>query len=282
MSVDVKNLTFVYNKGLPFETTALDEVSCSFRKGKITGIMGRTGCGKTTLVQLIAGLEVPASGSILIDGEDINADSYDRTALRRRLGIVFQYPERQLFEATVYKDVGFGLKHFGLSEEEKKERIYEALETMGFDPKAVESRSPLAASGGEKRRLAIAGVLAVRPEYLILDEPVAGLDPAGREVFEEVIRDLNRKGMTIIVVSHNGDFIADITDDLIVMEKGKIAMLGSTVEVFSDIDGLKELGIGVSRAREIADSLKKRGVEIKDDIITVDELVRALTERGRC
>ena len=282
MSIEIKELTFIYNKGLPFEKTALNEVSCVIRKGSITGIMGRTGCGKTTLIQLIAGLEQPSSGSIFIDGEDINADGYDRRALRRRLGIVFQYPERQLFETTVYKDIGFGLRYSGLSEDEKKDRIYEALSIMGFDPEAISSRPPLAASGGEKRRIAIAGVLAVRPEYLIFDEPVAGLDPAGREQFEQIIKDLNRRGVTVIAVSHNGDFVADITDELIVMDGGRIARSGKTAEIFRDIGGLTELGVGVSRARETAEALRCRGFDLKDDIITAGELVRALAEGRAC
>ena len=205
MPITVTNLTCVYGAGTPFETTALRDVSVTVENGSFVGILGRTGCGKSTLIQIMAGLLTPTAGTVMLDGQDIHARRYDRSILRRKVGIVFQYPECQLFETTVEKDVAFGLKHSGLSAAEKQARVRWALETVGFSFEKVHDQPPMGLSGGEKRRVAIAGVLATRPEYLILDEPIAGLDPLGREAFLQLITELNRGGMTILMVSHNAD-----------------------------------------------------------------------------
>ena len=205
MPITVTNLTCVYGAGTPFETTALRDVSVTVENGSFVGILGRTGCGKSTLIQIMAGLLTPTAGTVMLDGQDIHARRYDRSILRRKVGIVFQYPECQLFETTVEKDVAFGLKHSGLSAAEKQARVRWALETVGFSFEKVHDQPPMGLSGGEKRRVAIAGVLATKPEYLILDEPIAGLDPLGREAFLQLITELNRGGMTILMVSHNAD-----------------------------------------------------------------------------
>lgn len=205
MPITVTNLTCVYGAGTPFETTALRDVSVTVENGSFVGILGRTGCGKSTLIQIMAGLLTPTAGTVMLDGQDIHARRYDRSILRRKVGIVFQYPECQLFETTVEKDVAFGLKHSGLSAAEKQTRVRWALETVGFSFEKVHDQPPMGLSGGEKRRVAIAGVLATKPEYLILDEPIAGLDPLGREAFLQLITELNRGGMTILMVSHNAE-----------------------------------------------------------------------------
>lgn len=285
MSITVSDLSHTFDTGTAFETCALSNVTMTIKSSKITGIMGMTGCGKSTLIQMISGLYVPQKGQIMIDGEDINDPSYDRFALRRKLGIVFQYPENQLFETTAYKDVAFGLKHSGMTDEEKDRNIRWAFEVTGFDFDAVAGESPLGLSGGEKRRLVIAGVLAVKPKYLILDEPVAGLDPIGRTRFMHLIRKLNKDGMTIIMVSHNADAIAECTDSLFIMRNGSILCSGNTREIFADADMVRSCGIDVSRPRHIAEMLADKGADISSNLITYDdllpELIRIMERKNR-
>ena len=276
MSIEIENLTFTYGRGTPFETAALQDVSAVIRTGSITGIMGKTGCGKSTLMQLIAGLEKPEQGRILVDGKDINGDGYDRLELRRKVGVVFQYPETQLFETTVFREVGFGLRHSKLTPEEKKDRVFHVLTQLGFVPGEVGERSPFSMSGGEKRRLAIAGILAADPEYLFLDEPFAGLDPVSRDRFAGLIRGLHEQGVTVILISHNGDYIAELTEDLLVLSEGRIAASGKTRELFRDIALMESLGIGVSQSRAIAEMLREKGWSLPADILTDDELVEAV------
>jgi len=281
MPIEIKNVSYVYAKGTPFETTALQNVSMTIENGDFVGIMGHTGCGKSTLIQLIVGLMRPSEGEILIDGKDINLRGYNRSELRRKVGLVFQYPECQIFETTVEKDVAFGLKHLSLTKPEVTERVRWALETVGFGFEKVRDLSPLGLSGGEKRRVAIAGVLAVKPQVLILDEPVAGLDPLGREAFLKLTDELNAAGTTIIMVSHNVDALAEHAKRIVVLENGEIIMDGSAKEVLGNADKLTKNQIGISQSTIIAEMLLERGVNIKQDTIRYDELVSQLISLKR-
>ena len=276
MPIEVKNLSFTYSAGTPFETAALKNISLEIKNGEFIGVMGHTGCGKSTLIRALAGLLRPSEGSIVVDGSDINGRRYDRSKLRRKLGVVFQYPECQLFETTVEKDVAFGLKRSGLNKDEVTERVRWALEICGFDFEKIAKASPMGLSGGEKRRVAIAGVLAVKPEYLILDEPIAGLDHLGREAFLELITGLNADGMTIIMVSHNADCIGEYARRVLLMNGGELVGDGSPEELFSDVERMRSLHLGVSRSREIAWQLKKGGMDIPQDICSYGRLLPAV------
>ncbi len=276
MPIEIENVFYTYAKGTPFEAEALRDVSLTIKNGEFIGIMGHTGCGKSTLIQLIAGLLTPIKGNILLDGRNINSKEYDRKELRRKVGIVFQYPEYQLFETTVERDVMFGLKRLGLSKSESAERVKWALETLGFDFEKVRDISPLGLSGGEKRRVAIAGVLAVKPEVLILDEPIAGLDPLGREAFLSLTDELNSSGTSIIMVSHNADALAEHAKRIIVLENGKLIMDGAAREILSDVQYLKEKRLGTSQPAMIAELLRYRGIGIGHDVICRQELVSQL------
>ena len=284
MSIVIEELCYTYSPGSPFETKALSGLSLTIEKGEWAAIMGRTGCGKSTLIQLMAGLCKPASGRVLLDGEDINAPNYDRSALRRKVGLVFQYPECQLFETTVAKDVAFGLKHWGLSRAETEKRVNHSLELLGFDPEKVGRKPPMSLSGGEKRRVAIAGVLAAEPEYLILDEPIAGLDPLGREDFLELLTRLNGEGVTIIMVTHNADCVGEYAKRALVLENGGLAMDGTPEQVFSDVERLREMDLAVSSSREIAFMLRAGGLEIPENTVSYGRLLAELekTLKGRC
>lgn len=273
MPIEVNSVSYVYAKGTPFETSALRNVSLTVENGEFVGIMGHTGCGKSTLIQLIDGLMRPTEGKILLDGEDINSKGYDRYKLRRKLGIVFQYPEYQLFETTVERDVAFGLKHLGLSKAEVTDRARWALETVGFDFEKVRGLSPMGLSGGEKRRAAIAGVLAVKPEVLIFDEPVAGLDPLGRDALMELTYDLNAAGTTIIMVSHNADALAEYAGRIIVLENGELIEDGAARQILSDVRKLREKQLGISQPTLIAEMMRERGVDIGHDVIRYNELI---------
>ena len=221
MPITVTNLTCVYGAGTPFETTALRDVSVTVENGSFVGILGRTGCGKSTLIQIMAGLLTPTAGTVMLDGQDIHARRYDRSILRRKVGIVFQYPECQLFETTVEKDVAFGLKHSGLSAAEKQARVRWALETVGFSFEKVHDQPPMGLSGGEKRRVAIAGVLATKPEYLILDEPIAGVDPAARDFILHTILTNYSPESTILLSTHLIGDIEKVLDEVIFLQNGK-------------------------------------------------------------
>lgn len=279
MPITVRNVSLTYNAGTPLETAAVKNVSFEIADGSFVGVMGHTGCGKSTMLQLIDGLLKPDSGEILIDGEDINGHTYDRAILRRKVGMVFQYPEVQLFETTVEKDVSFGLKHSGLPAQEVERRVRRALEMLGFDYEKVRKKSPLGFSGGEKRRIAIAGVLAVMPDYLLLDEPIAGLDPLARADFLELLKKLNSEGMTIVMISHNADGIAECASRLLVFEDGGLVEDGSVAEVFRDAGGLRQRGLGVSSSRELAELLHNGGIELPQDICTYEQLRDSLLQR---
>ena len=238
----------------------LDQVSLQVGAGEFVGIVGCTGCGKTTLLKAMAGLLEVQDGEILLDGENIFSRRFDRAVLRRKVGMVFQYPEYQLFAQTVEKDVGFGLKYSRLSREEKQERVRWALEQMGFSYEEIKDQSPLSLSGGEKRRVAIAGVLATKPELLMLDEPLAGLDPMAREAFLEFLEKLTGQGVTVLMVSHNLDALAEHAARIIGMKQGKIVMDGSCQEVLGDSRALRTIGLLGSEAAQTAELLQESGV----------------------
>ena len=276
MPICTEEVTLTYNAGTSNAVAALDGVSLTIEDGSFVGVMGHTGCGKSTLLQLLAGLIAPTSGRVLVDGEDINSRGYDRLKLRGKMGVVFQYPECQLFETTVEKDVAFGLKHAGLSAEEVAERVRWALTAVGFDYETVRRQSPLGLSGGEKRRAAIAGILAMRPKYLLLDEPIAGLDPIGRTRFIHLLNTLHREGMTIFMISHNADSLAACARRILVLEQGRVIADGSPREVFRDVEWMERHSLGVSQSRKIGVQLALRGVPVPEDVVTYEALKAAL------
>lgn len=277
--LELRDLSYTYAPGTAYEAQALEKVSLCVQAGEFVGIMGRTGCGKSTLIQLVAGLITPTGGQILLDGEDINDRHYDRNVLRRKVGVVFQFPEIQLFEKTVARDLAFGLKQFNWTAEKKTAYIREALERLDFDYDRIKDKSPLGFSGGEKRRLAIAGVLAARPEILILDEPVAGLDPLGRDAFLKLLDELNRDGVTILMISHSADALAEHAGRIVVLKDGRLLRDGPTEVVFSDCAGLQAEGIGVGQVREVTERLRRRGVELPLNTVRYEQLLDALAGR---
>lgn len=272
MSIEIKRLSFSYNK----KDYAIENISLNINSAGIIGIAGHTGCGKSTLVQLIAGLLTPSEGTVYIDGENIFDKKYKRSELRKKLGIVFQYPETQLFEQSVEKDIAFALKKSGLSAAQKKERIKWAMELMRLDYGKMKDKSPLALSGGEKRKAAIAGVIVIRPKYLILDEPIAGLDPLSRDDFMQVLLELKRQGTTVIIVSHNADCLAEYADRVIVMNHGKIVMDSPPNEVYSKVDELKAMSLGTCNVKEISYLLCEKGISISNDVLKYNDLVSGL------
>lgn len=281
MPIALKDVSYTYAAGTAYAAGALDHVSLTIEDGEFVGIMGKTGCGKSTLIQLIAGLLTPDRGQVLVDGADIHDPGYDRTRLRRRVGVVFQHPEHQLFETTVAKDVAFGLKHFGWSEAEKKAAVRQALEAVGFDYETVRDQSPLSFSGGEKRRIAIAGILAAKPGILILDEPIAGLDPLGREAFLSMIDGLHAAGTTILMISHNADAIAEHAARVLVLERGRVLLDGPTAEVFAQRELLHAHEIGICQVREVAGMLAERGYDIPARTVRYDDLLPRLIALGK-
>lgn len=276
MPIEVRNVSLIYNEGTPFETKALDNVSFKIEDGEFVGIMGHTGCGKSTMMQLIDGLIEPSAGEIIIDGKIISDPGYDRGELRRNVGMVFQYPECQLFETTVEKDVAFGLKHSGLPAEEIADRVKWSLEILGFEYERIRKKSPLGFSGGEKRRIAIAGILAAKPKALLLDEPIAGLDPLGRADFLTLLQTLNEQGTTIVMISHNADCIGQCAKRVIVFEQGRTVLDGTTAEVFSDTEKMKSLHLSVGQSRELANLLAENGLPMPDGLTKYDELRSAV------
>ncbi|MBQ1353054.1 MAG: energy-coupling factor transporter ATPase [Firmicutes bacterium] len=280
MSIQVRDITHIYSEGLPYETVALKDVSFDVDDGQFVGIIGHTGSGKSTLLQHLNGLLKPKTGTIVVSGTDITADNAVLRDIRRKVGLVFQYPEYQLFEETVLKDVSFGPKNLGLEEDEIEKRAVEAIRLVGLDPDEFGERSPFELSGGQKRRVAIAGVLAMKPEVLILDEPTAGLDPKAHRDILEMIKDVHQKEKNItILVSHNMNDIAALSDKILVMENGGLAMEGSPAEIFAESDKLKEMGLGVPEITDILVRLKDRGFDIRQDIFSVDEAIKAIVEK---
>jgi len=278
--ISVENLTHTYSAGTPFEQTAIRDVSVTLTQGESIFVLGHTGSGKSTFVQHLNALLQPTRGTVKIDGEDINKDKISRRDVKRRVGLVFQYPEYQLFEETVAEDIAFGPKNMKLSKEEIDERVREAAGFVGVE-ESLFSRSPLELSGGQKRRVAIAGVIAMRPEVLILDEPTAGLDPIGSRTIMENIRNYREKsGATVLVVSHNMDDAARYCERLIVFDHGSIRMDGTPEQVFAHTEELMDVGLNVPKAAEIAAALRKRGVPLEGAVFTHDQLLRALRRAG--
>ncbi|HIY05092.1 MAG TPA: energy-coupling factor transporter ATPase [Candidatus Anaerotignum merdipullorum] len=271
MSIKINHLTHIYNPGTAFEKLALDDVTLEIQKGEFVGLIGHTGSGKSTLIQHLNGIISPTSGEILLDGENIHQDKSKLKEVRRRIGLAFQYPEYQLFEMTVYKDVAFGPTNLKLSEAEIHQNVVSALETVGISEELYE-KSPFELSGGQKRRVAIAGVLAMNPEVLILDEPTAGLDPKGRDEILRAIQELHEKrGITVILVSHSMEDVAKLVDRIIVMHRGKAAMQGEPREIFSHVDELEGMGLAAPQVSYVFAELKKRGWDVPTDIYTVQE-----------
>ena len=272
MSIEVRNLNYIYNAGMPGETVALNDVSFDVADREILGIIGHTGSGKSTLLQHLNGLIKPASGEIYVDGECITDGKAKMTDVRRKVGLVFQYPEYQLFEETVAKDVAFGPKNLGMDEAEIEERVKTAIALVGLDYEEIKDMSPFELSGGMKRRAAIAGVIAMDPKILILDEPTAGLDPsAHKEILAMVRRIHDEMGIILIFVSHNMADIAEMSDRVMVMSGGKVALEGTPAEVFSQGSRLAEMGLGVPPAREIAELIKSKAPGFKSEALTADE-----------
>ena len=275
MSISVKNLNYIYNPGMPGETVALSDVSFDVADGTVLGIIGHTGSGKSTLLQHLNGLIKPTSGDVYIDGECITDSKVKMTDIRRKVGLVFQYPEYQLFEETVSKDVAFGPKNLGLDEEEQIARVKKAIGLVGLDYEEIKDLSPFELSGGQKRRVAIAGVIAMDPKILILDEPTAGLDPsAHRDILAMVRRIHEEMGIILIFVSHNMGDIAEMSDRVMVMSGGKVALEGTPAEVFSHSDKLAEMGLDVPPAREIAELIKSRAPRFESKALTIDEAAK--------
>ena len=266
----------------PYERLALDDVSITIPEGKITAIAGHTGSGKSTLVQHLNGLISPTSGSVLVDGVDIAAKGQASRAARRSVGMVFQYPEHQLFEETVEQDIAFGPKNYGLTPEEVKERVRFAMDFVQLDYEEYSQRSPFQLSGGQMRRAAIAGVVALKPRYLVLDEPTAGLDPKGREELMQRILKLHRQEKnTIVLVSHSMDDIARFADNVVIMKQGRVLMEGSPREVFVREDFIRQAGLDVPQITNIVKALKSGGMDIPSDIYTMDEAVDAILRAVR-
>ena len=278
--IKVENLRHVYSAGTPFERVAVDNISVTVPQGQLVGIIGHTGSGKSTFIQHLNGLLQPTSGTVYCGGKDINADKFSRKAVKGEVGLVFQYPEYQLFEETVYKDIAFGPRNMKLGEEEIDRRVREAASFVGVDEELFES-SPLELSGGQKRRIAIAGVIAMRPEVLILDEPTAGLDPAGCEQILENICDYREKtGATVLIVSHNMDDVARLSERIIVFDHGKIAMDGTPEEIFSQPERLISMGLTVPHSTAVAMELRRLGLELPGAVYTHEKLLSAVIRAG--
>ena len=279
MSIELKNVTYTYSPGTAYEIHALKDINLSIPDGQFIGIIGHTGSGKSTLIQHFNALIRPTSGTITYNGEDIWGEKYDRRTLRSEVGLVFQYPEHQLFETDVFKDVCFGPKNLGLDRKETELRAYKALKMVGL-PDEYFYQSPFDLSGGQKRRVAIAGVLAMEPDVLILDEPTAGLDPKGRDEILELIKGLQETGMTIILVSHSMEDVANYVDRIIVMNKGSVMLDGVPKDVFAHYKELEEVGLAAPAVTYIMQQLKQNGFAVSTDATTIEEakeeILRAL------
>lgn len=277
MPIQIEHLTHTYMPGSPFSAVALRDITLTIEDGELIGLLGHTGSGKTTLVQHLNGLIKPTEGKVIVDGLDISEKGTSLLEVRRKVGLVFQYPEYQLFEETVAKDIAFGPKNLGLSPEAIDQRVRTAMEKVGLDYEEIADRSPFELSGGQMRRVAIAGVLAMQPKVLVLDEPTAGLDPAGRRSILDMIRQLHAAGgLTVIMVSHSMDDISTLATHLIVMSKGELAMTGTPREVFKNRELLSSIGLGVPQAAELAHQLREAGYDLPDDLYTSDELYSAI------
>ena len=279
-------MSHVYGRKTPNEHLALKNINLEIKEGEFVGIIGHTGSGKSTLVQLLNGLLQPTDGTVYVDGTDLSCKSKEAVAARRRVGMVFQYPEYQLFEETVADDIAFGPKNYGLSEEEVTERVKEAMDFVGLDYETYGKRSPFRLSGGQMRRVAIAGIIAMRPRYLILDEPSAGLDPVGRrEIFGQIERRYKETGITVVLVSHNMEDVAALANRLIILNHGEIAADGVPTDIFAtEQDVLRAAGVDVPPVTHVLQYLKGRGLDVETRVKTVsdgtDTIYRALRRNG--
>ncbi|MBR5560511.1 MAG: energy-coupling factor transporter ATPase [Clostridia bacterium] len=274
MSIVIEQLNYVYMSGGPYETKALNNVNLTIGDGEFIGLIGHTGSGKSTLVQHLNGLIMPTSGRVLVDGMDLADKATDRRAVRQRVGLVFQYPENQLFEETVEKDIAFGPKNLGLDENEIARRVKDAMRRVALDYDELHERSVFELSGGQMRRVAIAGVLAMEPQVLVLDEPCAGLDPRGREEILSLIRELHKEaGTTIVMVSHSMDDVASLAERVIVMNHGEVVMDGAPRDVFSCGEELRGMGLDVPQAVILAQKLREKGYDIPEGIYRTEEIM---------
>ncbi len=275
MPIEVKNLTHIYMEGTPFEARALDSVSLSIRDGEFIGVIGHTGSGKSTLIAHLNALDRPEPGTVFVNGMDLGAKDADLAKVRRTVGLVFQYPEYQLFEETVAKDVAFGPRNLKLPEDEVQARVRRAMEMVGLAERYAD-RSPFDLSGGQKRRAAIAGVLAMAPSILILDEPAAGLDPVGRREMLDLVKRIHEAGTTVVMVSHSMDDVGRLCDRLIVLEHGHVAFTGTPAEVFRHGDELRAIGLDVPECARLAAALREKGFSLPEDIYSYDDVRSAL------
>ena len=277
MSIQVKHLTHIYSEGLPQQSVALEDVTFSAEDGQFVGIIGHTGSGKSTLVQHLNGILKPKSGQILVSGTDITAEGVVLRDIRKKTGLVFQYPEYQLFEETVEKDVAFGPGNLGLGEDEIRRRVKEAIELVGLDYEEIRKRSPFDLSGGQKRRVAIAGVIAMKPEVLILDEPTAGLDPkAHRDVLQMIEKVHSHEGNIIFLISHNMDDIARMADKILVMDNGRLAMQGTAEEIFSQEEKLASMGLALPSSAQLMKLARKKGLPFDGNFLRIEDAEEAL------
>ncbi len=277
--IKTEKLTHVYSVSTPFEKVAIEGIDIEIPQGQLLAVIGHTGSGKSTFIQHLNALLQPTSGTVLCGGEDINKDKFSRRDVKWKVGLVFQYPEYQLFEENVYRDIAFGPSNMKLSAEEIDQRVREAAAFVGVD-EALFEHSPLELSGGQKRRIAIAGVIAMRPQVLILDEPTAGLDPRGcRQILENICNYREKTGATVIIVSHSMDDVARIAERIVVFHRGSIAMDGTPCEVFREAEKLVEIGLDIPKAAELALALRREGVELPDSIYTHEQLVSAILGR---
>ncbi len=285
MSIIIEDLNHIYMPNTPFESLALKDVNWNIQDGEFWGLIGHTGSGKSTLIQHLNGLLKPSSGRIIIDGVDIHSKGVRMKNIRQKVGLVFQYPEHQLFEETIEKDVAFGPKNMGLSESEVTNRVKEALESVGMRYSEIKGKSPFELSGGQMRRVAIAGVLAMKPSVLILDEPTAGLDPRGRdEILDEIVQLRKQRKITVILVSHSMEDIAKLVDKLAVMHQGQMVRTGIPKEIFRDYKGLTQIGLGIPQITKLMLKLRERGKNVSADILTVKEakaeLLKSIRRKG--
>lgn len=272
MLIQLKDVSYIYSQGTPFEVRALDNINLEIDEGEFVAVIGHTGSGKSTLIQHFNGLVQPTKGEVLIEGESLKDPKVNKSKIRQKVGLVFQYPEHQLFEETIAKDVAFGPLNLGYSQEETEDMVKEAMNRVGLPYEEYKDQSPMELSGGEKRRAAIAGVLVMNPKVLVLDEPTAGLDPKGRDDILDEIKNIYEKlGITVILVSHSMDDVARLVDRIIVMEKGKVFMDDTPKKVFRYEDDLVKIGLGVPQITSFMKVLKTRGFDIDTDIINIED-----------
>ena len=282
MPIILEEVNYIYQPGSPHEVKALENINLVINEGEFVGLIGHTGSGKSTLVQHFNGLLKPTTGKVIVDGCEISARKANLKEIRKKVGLVFQYPEHQLFEETVFEDIAFGPKNLGLSSKQVEQRVKKALKMVHLDDEKYYSASPFTLSGGEKRRVAIAGVLAIEPKYLILDEPTAGLDPRGRDEILKQVQELHEQGMTVILVSHSMDDVARLTQRLVVMHEGAIVFDEETRKVFAHYERLQEMGLDIPTVTKLMFRLKHKGWSVRQDVLTVEEaqqeILQALKE----